>query len=230
MELERQFLQLIRSPEEANILSAYKMVKDEPKLHKYLQGYLILYRYFFDEKTQYLEIEHFTKLNQPILRFYSPHRTLYKSRSTVLPKEIGLLQNLKSLSLEYNYLTAIPPEIGQLTQLEQLNLSYNFLESLPAEIGNLKNLVFISLKDNQLQIFPKGLLQLAKLKYIDIEDNELSSVPRDISQLPYLRKICLYGNPISRIKKMLIQKRFSHISIANYEINRKADDELSLYY
>jgi hypothetical protein len=59
-----------------------------------------------------------------------------------LPREIGNLMALKTLSLEYcSSLESLPREIGNLMALETLNLECCYsLESLPREIGNLKAL------------------------------------------------------------------------------------------
>ncbi|MGQ2824169.1 leucine-rich repeat domain-containing protein, partial [Leptospira interrogans] len=43
---------------------------------------------------------------------------------TILPKEIGQLQNLQRLDLSFNSLTILPKEIGQLRNLQELDLSF----------------------------------------------------------------------------------------------------------
>ncbi len=53
------------------------------------------------------------------------------------PQEIFELQNLKTLSLEYNQITHIPEEISNLTSLKILFLKDNQLTFLPDSIGKL---------------------------------------------------------------------------------------------
>ncbi|MBF0312193.1 MAG: ChaN family lipoprotein [Oligoflexia bacterium] len=67
----------------------------------------------------------------------------------VLPKEIGLLKNLKELNLGDNELTVLPKEIGELTNLIMLNLDGNQITILPPEIKKLKKLDLSELLENQ---------------------------------------------------------------------------------
>ena len=56
---------------------------------------------------------------------------------SVLPKEIGLLENLVSLELSGCGLTDVPKEIGNLKNLTHLDLSDNQLTILPKDIKKL---------------------------------------------------------------------------------------------
>ena len=69
---------------------------------------------------------------------------------TILPPDIGQLNNLQLLALGNNALTELPPEIGQLTNLRVLNLEGNDLTELPPELGNLDNLDNLVIRDNPL--------------------------------------------------------------------------------
>lgn len=231
IELEKQFYQLLQSSEEANVVLAFELIKGTPSLNSYLAGYLALYRYFFDESLSHLEYDHFVKLNQSEIKLGLPYRNLLNARSSDLLKEIGLLHNLKSLSLEYNYLTSIPPETGRLKELKELNLSYNFIQKLPSEIGQLEGLEFMSFKGNEITNIPLELLQLQNLKYIDLEDNQLTSIPSGIKEMKSLRKICLYGNPITKISRLFIKRNLPvNCEVVYNEISRGSDVEMSDYY
>lgn len=70
----------------------------------------------------------------------------------LIPKQIGMLHELKSLDLSDKALNGeIPSEICSLPKLEELYLNSNRLEgSIPIEIGNLTSLGWLILYDNQL--------------------------------------------------------------------------------
>ena len=74
---------------------------------------------------------------------------------TWLPPEIGKLQQLQELYLNYNQLTTLPAEIDQLQQLQRLDLSGNQLTTLPAEISQLRQLEYLNIKNNpKLRLTP----------------------------------------------------------------------------
>ncbi|PIM98522.1 Serine/threonine protein kinase [Handroanthus impetiginosus] len=70
-----------------------------------------------------------------------------------IPKETGMLKNLKVLDLGSNQLTGpIPPEIGNLSSIEKINFQSNgFTGKLPYELGNLKHLEELRLDRNKFQ-------------------------------------------------------------------------------
>ena len=71
-------------------------------------------------------------VNMDITKIYLENANLQS-----IPKEIGLLTMLQTLSLHYNQLKSIPKEIEQLTMLQTLSPSYNLLQSIPKELGQL---------------------------------------------------------------------------------------------
>ncbi|MCQ3937083.1 MAG: hypothetical protein DPW18_08565, partial [Chloroflexi bacterium] len=114
-----------------------------------------------------------------------------------LPKEIGQLQNLTSLSLSDNQLASLPKEIGQLQNLTSLNLSGNGLASLPKEIGQLQNLISLNLFSNQLASLPKEIGQLQNLTLLNLSRNGLASLPKEILNLHSLKWLNLHETPLS---------------------------------
>ena len=67
-----------------------------------------------------------------------------------IPREIGLLTQLKELDLSHNQLKDVPKEIFEIENLEILNLSYNNLSQLPvAEINKLTNLRVLNVLGNK---------------------------------------------------------------------------------
>ena len=99
-----------------------------------------------------------------------------------IPPEIGNLENLTILSLNYNQLSGeIPPEIGNLQNLNMLFLKGNqFSGAIPAEIGNLENLTNLDLSDNQLSgEIPIEIDSLSNLTDLYIGNNNLQGELRE---------------------------------------------------
>lgn len=86
---------------------------------------------------------------------------------THLPPEIGLLTELRSLTICFTHLEEVPPEIGNLTKLRKLSLIENRLKRLPDEIGELTALKFLKLDGNPLQELPPSIGRL-KLEILSL--------------------------------------------------------------
>jgi Leucine-rich repeat (LRR) protein len=115
----------------------------------------------------------------------------------ILPKEIGILINLKVLDLlDYGCIKLLPKEIGQLINLKILYLSNNKLIKLPKEIGNLINLKKLYLDENELTKLPKEIGNLINLKILEIDYNKLTSLPKEIGQLENLKRLSLSFNKL----------------------------------
>ncbi len=120
---------------------------------------------------------------------------LHSNLLTTIPPEIGHLVNLKSLHLNYNYLTSIDV-LCQLSNLEQLVLDNNQIEVLPFEIGNLSKLTYLDLANNQISFLPSSVGKLKSLKQLDLKNNNISTLPIEIDKLDNLDRIWLSDNPI----------------------------------
>ena len=91
-----------------------------------------------------------------------------------LPPELGGLDELRALVLDWNYLSgSIPPELGSLKKLRSLILIDNYLSgSIPPELGNLTNLSTLYLWGNRFT----GCIPTA-LRNIEDEDLGSPSLP-----------------------------------------------------
>ena len=103
----------------------------------------------------------------------------------MIPKEIGSLTALRTLSLSGNkgIVGAIPPEIGKLANLEWLSLHDNMLGGeIPKEIGKCSKLKWLSLYNNKLTgSIPEETTQLKELEVLLLQQNELTGrVPDEI--------------------------------------------------
>ncbi len=124
------------------------------------------------------------------------HLDLSYQELTVLPPEIGVLDQLVSLDLCGNDLIALPPEIGRLRQLVRLDLRHNQLVSLVPEIGLLTNLQTLDLRDNRLLSLPPEMEMLVNLKELDLRENQLQVFPQVLLRLINLEELHLWSNPL----------------------------------
>jgi hypothetical protein len=107
---------------------------------------------------------------------------------TLLPREIGYLQNLRVLNVSNNMLQEIPDTISFLTKLKAFNISHNALIQLPFFIGQLSKLVIIMANNNNLTSLPRSFTRLVNLLSLNVSHNPLKSLPAEIAELPSLRK------------------------------------------
>lgn len=96
-----------------------------------------------------------------------------------LPTEIGGLNNLEYLYLNDQKLTkftgAIPFTIGDLSHLKELKLeNNNFSGDLPSSIGNLTNLVILNLEGNSVTGSLPDFTGLTALTTLNLIDNSLT--------------------------------------------------------
>jgi len=120
---------------------------------------------------------------------------IYDQELTILPAEIGQLENLEVLNIDYNDLCEIPMEIGQLLNLKRINLNQNWrLRALPPEIGQLANLEEMYINNNDLQELPSQIGQLTNLKFLHLQNNDLTELPSEIGGLTNLIELYLSNN------------------------------------
>jgi len=71
-----------------------------------------------------------------------------------LPDSIGLLKELRVLTLKSNQIKDIPGTIGDLMLLERLDISENLVAQLPWQMGHMKNIQTIDVANNSIVIPP----------------------------------------------------------------------------
>lgn len=93
-----------------------------------------------------------------------------------IPKEIGALENIEKIYLDYNYsLSSIPKEIEDLKKLHTLQLSRCNISGLSFDMNQLPQLRRFILADNPIQALPK-INADSNLKEIDISGTEIHSL------------------------------------------------------
>jgi len=99
-----------------------------------------------------------------------------------LPKEVGLLTELKALTL--SMVSALPCEVGNLFCLEALTIEDSTIDQLPIELGqlrSLKRLRLVGLKN--LRGLPGELDMLSELSMLEVVAcPNLREIPRGVAQ------------------------------------------------
>jgi hypothetical protein len=115
----------------------------------------------------------------------------------LVPREIGLLKNLKDIDFHGNELHGVIPHkllVGNIN-MEYMRLQMNGLfGAIHKEIKNMKRLKELYLFGNFLAgTIPKELSTLKKLEVLDLYANQLSgTIPSDLAKLPNLSE-CFGG-------------------------------------
>ena len=122
-----------------------------------------------------------------------------------LPTEIGDVQSLRRLSVQYHPLIRLPSEIGNLSNLEEFSIATTRLRELPPEIGNLTNLTWLVLERNRLRELPPEIGNLSNLQTLRLRDNQLTSLPSEIGNLTNLTELQLSGNPFNAPQEIIEQ-------------------------
>lgn len=92
-----------------------------------------------------------------------------------------------SLDLSERNISIIPDEIGLLNELKKINISHNKIKELPNSISQLSNLESLDVHDNELLKLPDTFNQLKKLVYLYIRANPIAKLPPDFGKLQHLR-------------------------------------------
>ena len=97
---------------------------------------------------------------------------------SVIPTDMGQLQNLQWLCLAENQLEDLPEELGQLESLVYLNLNSNKCSSVPECVLKLSGLVTLHMKNNHVSKVPDNtILALSQLSRLDLRDNYMRQRP-----------------------------------------------------
>jgi Leucine-rich repeat (LRR) protein len=132
-----------------------------------------------------------------------PHLDLSGLELEVLPPEIGYLQHLKSLNLDWNRLEHLPDSLVELEGLEKLSLDDNALTVFPAQLLSLTQLKYLDLSNNLLHVLPRELELLSQLNHLDVNSNMLRSLPSSIGQLRNLQVLVAFSNRLTELPASL---------------------------
>ncbi|XVF39712.1 hypothetical protein PTKIN_Ptkin01aG0055100 [Pterospermum kingtungense] len=119
-----------------------------------------------------------------------------------IPASIGNMTSLVDLELSGNFLSGqIPKEFGLLKNLRQLELYYNqhLSGTIPEELGNLTELTDMDMSVNRLSgSIPESICRLPKLQVLQLYNNSLTGeIPGVIEASTTLTTLSLYGNSLS---------------------------------
>jgi len=119
----------------------------------------------------------------------------------ILPRELGLLSQLRTLDLHGNELQGVlpPKALSQWPKLEYLYLQMNGLfGALQREVQELTSLTEMRLFGNFLRgTIPTGLGSLSKLQVVDLYANFLTgTIPTELGQLKGLKSLDLHDNDL----------------------------------
>lgn len=132
------------------------------------------------------------------------HIMIFNGRNLkYLPKEIGNMKNLESLSITNHNFETLPKEIGELNNLKYLWLHTGKLRELPREIGNLTNLQNLTLDTNQLTTLPEEIGKLKNLVTLNLSYNKMYGFPDTMNELTSLKELKLFGSRVRHLPKIL---------------------------
>ncbi|KXX71071.1 DUF5018 domain-containing protein [Flammeovirga sp. SJP92] len=124
-----------------------------------------------------------------------------------IPKSIGQLSELTSLTIVGTDLKEVPVEICDLEKLEILSLYSNKLTSLPSAIGKLKSLNILQLQENELDALPIEMEQMSSLLSLDVHNNNISELHPGLANIPNLMTLNVKGNPLTSIPQVICDKK-----------------------
>ena len=94
-----------------------------------------------------------------------------------LPENIGDLDDLASLYLEWNRISELPNSFYKMSNLFSLYINNNTINYIGDSLGHLSNLYFLDLGYNKITYIPSSICELENLSYLWLFNNELDSLP-----------------------------------------------------
>jgi Leucine-rich repeat (LRR) protein len=148
---------------------------------------------------------------------------IYANKIKIIPKELCLLTNLEKLDLSHNQISVIPKEFMFLNLLKQLDLTGNKISSLPKEFELLINLRELKLGDNNISKDDDVMkITCLNLFILDLHKNSITNIPDEISNLLNLEKLDLSNNKIKTIsEKIGLLKKLRELPLYNNALSRQ---------
>jgi Leucine-rich repeat (LRR) protein len=142
-----------------------------------------------------------------------------------IPNSIGLLQNLKELTL-YGALDAA--YLIRMDSLDNTKNPLSVIKNLPNELGQLKNLEVLDLGRNGLKYFPPQIEHLIHLKRLLLEYSQIEEIPAFISDLNELHELDLSKNGHVRFPDSMKQMKNLSVKMGDNDLTRM--EQLELMY
>ena len=122
----------------------------------------------------------------------------------LIPAFAGMVNSLKTLSLENNQLTTFPPVLRTLRQLANLSLAHNNLQIVSdqaiSEVSS--NLTTLNLQSCNLDRVPGALSRITHLRNLDFTNNFITTIEKnDFQNMRSLVSLNISHNPVEYISK-----------------------------
>lgn len=144
-----------------------------------------------------LPFEALSKL--PLKTLNAPRNNL---EGTLIPENVGRLENLQSLNVANNALEVFAANDKlSLPNLHSLIINVNRIKSLPC-VSTWQSLSVLAAEENRLTDIPAGFVDLKKVKTVDFTGNNITRVDEKIGLLESLSTFKIANNPL-RERKLL---------------------------
>jgi len=145
-------------------------------------------------------------------------RLAVRTRLSSIAPELVRCTHLESLDLSANELEALPEDIGQLQALQALNVEWNrMLAKLPNSLCALRKLRELSLGHTQITELPANFGNLVELHYLSLHGcHKLLELPESFFALPKLDSLYLHGTKLRVATLARIQKTFPECNFWNF--------------
>lgn len=104
------------------------------------------------------------------------------------------LTNLSALTISNYRIKKLSESLGRLTQLKSLTLNGNDLLLVPLQIFKLGNLLKLNLADNKIKCISQKITKLTALKSLNLQNNALKQLPESLTKLTSLEKLFVKQN------------------------------------
>lgn len=139
-----------------------------------------------------------------------------------LPESLGMLQNLRRLTLSgFGSAFRAPKNLDLLKSLEFLDLSRDGLTEVPAFVGELSTLQELRLTWNPaLKKLPQFLSKLKDLRILRLDGDDLADLPQALEKLPQLTTLTVVHNcrmTQDKSKLETLKRRFPRVFFSFFD-------------